>query len=266
MENEELETGDNAAAEVLQAIQALLPKLQELAGAGDPAAAAPAEGGGEAGGAAAPAPDGEGAAPAASAAEPANDMQAMYDELEALLPKLKAKIGGTQPSAGAAPAAEPPAAGGEGSGSEGGEKEQTGDAVDGLEDTGATSSVAPVEAGAEDPDGKVAGKASPGPSSGEHATGDAAMRNLYADMKSREHYYGLISKEVGAFDHKSMTSADVVAYGNKKLGLNAPKGQERVALDAYFMGKSKAAPSKAAITNDSASVTTDEMQKYLRGE
>lgn len=258
-EMEENETNDGAPEEVLAAIQALLPKLQAMVAEGGAAAspdnsAAAAPAAGDPAEPVAPAATASEAAPAAGTNDAAG-LQAMCDELEALLPMLKAKAagtaGGAEPATPAEPAAAPASA-------------ETGDAVGGLEDTGATSSVTPVEAGTKETDADVGGKTSPGPAAGEHATGDAAMKNLYADIADRDRYYGLISREIGAFDHKSLTATEVVAYGNKKLGLNAPKGSERIALDSYFLGKGKAAPAKAITTNDSRSTApTGDLAKYL---
>ena len=70
---------------------------------------------------------------------------------------------------------------------------------------------------------------------------------------------------MGTFDHKNMTSAEVIAYGNSKLKINAPKGGERIALDAYFLGKKSApAPAKTLTTGDSAS-DSDALNAFLKG-
>lgn len=52
-----------------------------------------------------------------------------------------------------------------------------------------------------------------------------------------------LAKHVGTFDHSAMDEAEVVAYGVKKLNIEAPKGTERVALGSYLdaLEKTKAA-------------------------
>jgi uncharacterized protein len=63
---------------------------------------------------------------------------------------------------------------------------------------------------------------------------------MYADTAAKAKLYDRLSKVVGAFDGAidvaAATSADIAAYGVKKLKLNVVKGQERIALDAYLTG------------------------------
>ena len=119
-----------------------------------------------------------------------------------------------------------------------------GDALEGLAEEGGASAVANVdEEGGTDPIASNGGKASPGPTAGKHTggpVGDAAIRAVHADISARNKLYDRLSKVVGAFDGaidvSASTTADVAAYGIKKLKLKAPKGQEATALDAYLSG------------------------------
>lgn len=61
--------------------------------------------------------------------------------------------------------------------------------------------------------------------------GEIADRN---DLASK------LSNFTGSFDHSRMTLDAVAEYGIKKLGLTAPKGSERIALDAWMHGRKPA--------------------------
>jgi hypothetical protein len=258
MENE---TQDgNPQAELQAALQALLPKIQ----------AALASGGGE--GAAAPAPGGEGEA---SAEPPVNaqgsaengdtfnlsDACAMLDEL---LPKLKEKAGMGQ-SGGEAGAAAPGTGKTEGGDNVAEGTNGVGEVGDNVAtgENGLPGEVEGAQGTGETANGGSNG-VSEGPKKGTNTQGgDSAMRKLYADMQDREKYYGLISAEVGTFDHSQMTASDVIAYGAKKLGL---KGEPRVALDSYFLGKQKGAAAAKATsvkTGDSAASDFAPLAAYL---
>lgn len=60
---------------------------------------------------------------------------------------------------------------------------------------------------------------------------DAALLQSVAD---RDSLATRVSEFVGTFDHARMTTQQVAEYGVEKLGIPAPKGQERAALDAYL--------------------------------
>lgn len=265
MENEDNKTRDgNEDAAVIEAIKQLLPKLQALCeqNGGEGEGGEQAQPGGE-GDERANAEGGEGdnlgevTGGAGNGGEGGGSysISDFVKQLDELMPKLREKAGvaseaGTQPGAA--------------TGDEDLDGDMTGDELPNQATGTATSSVTGVETNAQK-DVDVGGKASPGPGKGEHATGDAAVRRFYADLSTREHYYGLISREVGAFDHKNMTSTEVLAYGSKKLGLKAPKGAERVALDAYFLGK-KAAPTQAkTVTTGDSADNADALGSFLKG-
>lgn len=282
------ETGDNQGlAELLPALQELLPKLQAAVAAeagADPNAADP----NAADPAAAPAadpnaatatkpedntdPNAAPAEPAAAAAAPAAgegfDLGAACAMLEELLPKLKAKAGEAAPAA--------PATGDNHELSVDNNdpnKKPEGDGIQGIAEPGTASD---PKLNVDNKDGEVGSKASPGPSAGKHENGpvgDAAMKNLYADIAQREKLYSQLSPVVGVFDHSMMTANEVAAYGVQKLKLPAVKGQERVALDSYFAGRkavestatAQAAPQFSVKAGDSAGTTSPEMSAYLNG-
>lgn len=113
------------------------------------------------------------------------------------------------------------------------------------------------------------GKASPGPAAGIHAqAGDAALRGFYADLAVKDRIYQRVSKAVGAFDHRAMDSAQVGAYGVRKLGLTCAKGQEVTVLDAYFKGLDAGmkgiAQRQVKVAKDSAD-NASEVQAYIMG-
>lgn len=64
-----------------------------------------------------------------------------------------------------------------------------------------------------------------------------------ASVKRRDALAKQLGAHVGTFDHSEMTEAEVAAYGVKKLGLDAPKGQEAAMLAGFL--KAKGAPSES---------------------
>jgi len=80
----------------------------------------------------------------------------------------------------------------------------------------------------------------------ELATVKAAIpteKALRAQLAATDALAKRLAKHVGTFDHSAMDEAEVVAYGVKKLNIEAPKGTERVALGSYLdaLEKTKAA-------------------------
>lgn len=251
-------------------LQKLLPLLQRAAGGGteagaeggqeqeheEPGAEAGAEGGNEGG----------------EAEEfSLEDACHMLDEL---LPQLKAKAGvGAEKGADGENTEDRHGKDGEGKETADNEEmeeedKETGDAVEGLEEGGDKPDLKVVESGNPNPDGKEGGKTGEGPRKGiAGVTGDSALRAMYADVAQRDALYAKVSREVGAFDHKRMTAADVALYGAKKLGLthSGPKSA-RIALDAYFMGKKKQpATTTKTHTADSAFGQSNELDAWLNG-
>lgn len=95
---------------------------------------------------------------------------------------------------------------------------------------------------------------------------DRAVRRIYADNAKKDKLYQRLSNVVGAFDARAMDSKAVAAYGIKKLGLTASKGQESIVLDAYLTGVSATQRSAAATIKGRAAdskAETVEMSKWL---
>ena len=65
-------------------------------------------------------------------------------------------------------------------------------------------------------------------------SGGMDAKELLAEIASRDKLAKSLYPHTGVFDHAEMTTADVVAYGVKKLGLRAPTGYERAYLDGYL--------------------------------
>ena len=59
-------------------------------------------------------------------------------------------------------------------------------------------------------------------------------KDMMGALTRRDELVTKLQPVIGAFDHKEMTMEEVAAYGSEKLGLNAPKGSEAIALDGYF--------------------------------
>ena len=205
---------------------------------------------------------------------PRGDLPQLITQLEAVLTQLKAAMGGGEeeggdPDEGGGDPAEAsseesdPSSNDEGSMEK---SEETGDAVEGLAEN-TTSQVLNVDEAAPD----NGGMASAGPAAGKHTGADAALRAVYADTAKKTRLYDRLSKVVGAFDGAvdiaSATAADIAAYGVKKLKLNAPKGQEAIALDAYLSGVEAArrsAPAAAAKRAADAAAPVPVIEAYFK--
>jgi len=104
---------------------------------------------------------------------------------------------------------------------------------------------------------------------------DAALKYFREDESKKLKLYNRLSRVIGAFNHSTMDSKQVGAYGVKKLGLPCQKGFESVALDAYFSAIEKAATQQKAIqaqrvaAMDSAiydaPTGTPELDSYING-
>jgi len=96
------------------------------------------------------------------------------------------------------------------------------------------------------------------PEKKEGAAMDAAttFKAFAAQFAARDKLAEQLSWHVGTFDHSEMTAEDVAAYGVKKLGLTAPKGQEAAVLAGFLQGKPdprKTARTQAAVMDSSKS-------------
>jgi hypothetical protein len=67
---------------------------------------------------------------------------------------------------------------------------------------------------------------------------DAKMKSYAMDMAEAKSYAERTSKEIGTFDHSSMTPSEIKSYCVKRLGLKAAAGNESIALDSYFHNRS----------------------------
>lgn len=80
----------------------------------------------------------------------------------------------------------------------------------------------------------------------------AAMdhNDVFKMIADRDRLVKSLTPFVGVFDHAEMTPAQVAAYGVRKLGLTAPKGQERAAIMGYIAGHGKRPVAKQTVAMD----------------
>jgi hypothetical protein len=147
------------------------------------------------------------------------DLGQLVSEVEAVLAKIKAAMGG-------------------GEGVNGKEKsgEQAADNVEGLATQSSHEGAAPA---VDDQMGATDTEAQSQAMGGAKAE-DAAVQRFYADLAAKDRIYNRLSAVVGAFDHKAMDARQVVAYGVKKLGLKCADGAETATLEGYLTGVEKA--------------------------
>jgi len=69
---------------------------------------------------------------------------------------------------------------------------------------------------------------------------DAA--EMHKEIQRKTALYDQVKPFVGVFDAAEMTSAQVAKYACDKLKLNAPEGQEQVALSAFLVGRRRPRP------------------------
>lgn len=93
------------------------------------------------------------------------------------------------------------------------------------------------------------------------------FKNVIREVARRDQLVKRLSPVVGTFDAADMTTAEVAKYGVKKLGINAPKGQEMAYLDGYLNGVAKAAPKATVLsgTGLDAADANSPISKYLTG-
>lgn len=93
-----------------------------------------------------------------------------------------------------------------------------------------------------------------------------SVKAVLREMRQRDALAEKLSWHVGTFDAAEMTTADVAAYGVKKLGISAPKGQEMTFLQGYLDGAAATATKAGqhAVTLDSADENSVVM-KYVKG-
>jgi 8-oxo-dGTP pyrophosphatase MutT (NUDIX family) len=76
------------------------------------------------------------------------------------------------------------------------------------------------------------------------------FRTFERKVASRNKLVESLSKHVGTFDATGMDEAEVAVYGCDKLGLKAPKGQERAYLDGYLSAAKPEPTTRAASAMD----------------
>ncbi|AYH32971.1 DUF2213 domain-containing protein [Pectobacterium parmentieri] len=93
-----------------------------------------------------------------------------------------------------------------------------------------------------------------------------SVKAVLREMRQRDALAEKLSWHVGTFDAAEMTTTDVAAYGVKKLGISAPKGQEMTFLTGYLDGAAATATKAGqhAVTLDSADENSVVM-KYVKG-
>ncbi|MEH0874645.1 DUF2213 domain-containing protein [Pectobacterium cacticida] len=93
------------------------------------------------------------------------------------------------------------------------------------------------------------------------------VKTVLREIRQRDDLAEKLSWHVGTFDAAEMTTADVAAYGVKKLGISAPKGQEMTFLKGYLDGAAATATKAGqhAVTLDSVDENSTVM-KYLKGD
>jgi len=94
---------------------------------------------------------------------------------------------------------------------------------------------------------------------------DAALirKQVIKEISDRDNLAKRLSPVIGTFDSSSMGLDEVAQYGVKKLGLQAPKGQEIATLNGYLAASSV---KKSSVSMDSKTpLVTDEISAYLNG-
>jgi len=95
---------------------------------------------------------------------------------------------------------------------------------------------------------------------------DAAeiFKSVTGEIKRRDALAKSLAAHVGTFDHSDMTEADVAAYGVKKLGLEAPKGQEAAMLAGFLKAAGAATKTQVAKTSTAMDAgTADFVSAYI---
>lgn len=87
-----------------------------------------------------------------------------------------------------------------------------------------------------------------------------------AEVADRNDLAGKLSNFTGTFDHSRMTLDGVAEYGVKKLGISAPKGSERIALDAWMHGRKPAHEQIIAADSAKGASLDDAWAKQAEGK
>lgn len=92
-----------------------------------------------------------------------------------------------------------------------------------------------------------------------------ATKQVLQDIAKRDELAKELSFVVGAFDHKSMTLADVAAYGINKLELKAESGAELATLDGYLKGRQASRPFQPRVVAQDSKAEQSPVAAYLNG-
>lgn len=137
------------------------------------------------------------------------------------------------------------------------EEEEHGEKLTGDEEPGKAADADPEPAKAEpkatDED----------PAEGMDAIERRVTARVLSEVGARDKLAARLVPLVGAFDHSEMTLAQLAAYGVKKLGLTAPRGQEHATLSGYLAAQ-KAHPATAAMDSRQSTRPTGGFFSNLR--
>lgn len=90
------------------------------------------------------------------------------------------------------------------------------------------------------------------------------VKSVFAQVASRDKLATALAPHIGVFDHSQMNVTDVAAYGVKKLGLQAAKGQEEAMLAGWLAARSQ--PETVVFGGDSSSTGSNSVDKFLEGK
>jgi len=91
------------------------------------------------------------------------------------------------------------------------------------------------------------------------------LKTLLREVSKRDALANELSQYIGTFDHAEKSVDEVAAYGIKKLGLQAVKGQEHAVLSGYLAAK-KSMSHVQATSMDGADVESDQIDALINGE
>lgn len=92
----------------------------------------------------------------------------------------------------------------------------------------------------------------------------ALVKSAMTEITARNELAEKLSHHIGAFDHADKTLDEVAAYGVKKLGLDAKKGQEQAILTGYLAGAARTNPQASAM--DSARGKSSIVDEFINGK
>lgn len=90
-------------------------------------------------------------------------------------------------------------------------------------------------------------------------------KDVLAEAAARDVLYKGVSAVIGTFDHAAMDTAGVAKYAADKLGITAPAGQERVAVEAFLAGVKKSGTTVKPASGLDAGDAVSPIRKQLAG-